>query len=149
MVGAVRYSHRWCRLPLTNAGAIERAGFIDAPEIGPANIASKATTAPIAAPAIIPFSFAPVETPKITNINMNVRMISNTQACHHEPAGNVAPRLSWSANSNRRIALAMNAPTNWLMIYGSTNRTSSRRASQKPIVTAGLMCAPDTSPIAY
>ncbi len=35
------------------------AGFIDAPEIGPAKIAAKATTPPIASAAVIPFSFAP------------------------------------------------------------------------------------------
>jgi hypothetical protein len=40
-------------LKLTTAGANERAGFIEAPQIGPANIASNAITAPIAAPATL------------------------------------------------------------------------------------------------
>jgi len=34
--------------PLTIAGASERDGFIDAPQIGPANIASNPITAPMA-----------------------------------------------------------------------------------------------------
>jgi hypothetical protein len=47
-VGAVKYTHKLLRLPATKAGAKERAGFIDAPEIGPANIASNNTTPPTA-----------------------------------------------------------------------------------------------------
>jgi hypothetical protein len=35
---------------------------MDAPEIGPANKASSAMTEPTAIPAVIPFSFPPVET---------------------------------------------------------------------------------------
>src|SRR5207253_6828357 len=60
--GASKYSQSVPTWPETSAGASERAGFIDAPQIGPANIASRATTAPIAVPAMIPFSCAPVET---------------------------------------------------------------------------------------
>ncbi len=33
------------------AGPIDRAGFIDAPQMGPANMASSPTVAPIATPA--------------------------------------------------------------------------------------------------
>ena len=40
--GAVKYIHRCSKCAETSAGASERAGFIDAPEIGPANSASKA-----------------------------------------------------------------------------------------------------------
>jgi hypothetical protein len=39
-----------------------RAGLIEAPQIGPANMASSAMTAPTTVPAVIPFSAAPVET---------------------------------------------------------------------------------------
>jgi hypothetical protein len=60
------------------AGARERAGFIDAPEIGPANRASNAMTAPTATPAMMPFSFEPAETQRITNIRMRVRIASST-----------------------------------------------------------------------
>jgi len=75
------------------AGDRERMGFMEAPQMGPANIASKATTLPIAAPAMIPFSFAPVETFQITYISMNVSTTSKMKDCHQEPAGSVAPRF--------------------------------------------------------
>ena len=54
--GATRYTQRWSNLPLRSAGPSERAGFIEAPLMGPANMASSAITAPIATPAVIPFS---------------------------------------------------------------------------------------------
>ena len=49
---------------------------MDAPQIGPANIASSPITEPTAIPAVIPFSAAPVETLRITNIRMAVRIRS-------------------------------------------------------------------------
>jgi hypothetical protein len=61
---------------VTNAGANERAGFIEAPQIGPAKSASSAITAPTAIPAVVPRSFGPVETLRMTNINSAVRMVS-------------------------------------------------------------------------
>jgi len=45
--------------PETTAGARLRAGFIEAPQVGLANIASSKTTEPIAMPAIVPVSFDP------------------------------------------------------------------------------------------
>jgi len=47
------------KFPPTSAGARERAGFIDAPEIGPAKSASNAMTEPTAMPAVIPFPWPP------------------------------------------------------------------------------------------
>src|SRR5262249_43993799 len=44
--GAVRYTHRLSSRSETTAGASDRAGFIDAPLIGPANRASRAMTDP-------------------------------------------------------------------------------------------------------
>lgn len=92
--GAVKYTHRACICPETIAGPSERAGFMEAPLIGPANIASKATTPPMASPAVMPFSLAPVETPRITNISPIVRTASSTQDCKSELAGIVAPSVS-------------------------------------------------------
>lgn len=91
--GAVRYTQREFKFPETIEGASERAGFIDAPQIGPANIASKPMIEPMAIPAVIPFSFAPVETFIITNIKKNVRMISRIKDCKSVPAGKVVPRF--------------------------------------------------------
>ncbi|MCH2046147.1 MAG: hypothetical protein MK212_18680 [Saprospiraceae bacterium] len=39
-IGATIYIQSEVESPLTRAGAIERAGFIDAPDMGPANKAS-------------------------------------------------------------------------------------------------------------
>jgi hypothetical protein len=49
--GDVKYTHKLSSRSDNRAGARERAGFIDAPEIGPANSASKAITDPTATPA--------------------------------------------------------------------------------------------------
>ena len=50
MNGVVQYSHKSCGIPATIAGASERIGFIDAPEISPKNSTSSATIPPIATP---------------------------------------------------------------------------------------------------
>src|SRR5207249_5699854 len=92
------------------AGASERAGFIDAPEIGPANNASKPITAPTAMPAVIPFSRAPVETLRITNMSNAVRIISSTNDCIAESAGTVAPSVALCGNRKRSATLAKRAP---------------------------------------
>lgn len=76
-VVATIYSHRCVRCPDTIAGAIDLAGFIEAPQIGPANMASKPTTAPMAMPAVMPFSLAPVETHSMTYMSMNVSIVSS------------------------------------------------------------------------
>ena len=49
---------------------------MEAPQIGPANIASNPTVAPMATAAVMPFSLAPTETCKITNMRKNVRIAS-------------------------------------------------------------------------
>lgn len=68
IMGAEIYSHNDCRFPEISAGASERAGFIDAPQMGPANIASNNTVVPIAMPASVPVSFEPCDTLMITSI---------------------------------------------------------------------------------
>ena len=78
MTGANKYTHKCSKWPLTRAGASDRAGFIDAPDTGPANRASRAITAPTAIPAVIPFSFAPVDTHRMTNMRIKVRSTSRT-----------------------------------------------------------------------
>ena len=95
-VGAMRYTQRYCTFPLTTAGERDRAGFIEAPQMGPANMASRAITDPMAIPAVIPFSFAPVETLKITSIRRNVSTTSRVKDCIAGPAGKVAPRVLFS-----------------------------------------------------
>ncbi len=53
---------------ITGPGAMNRAGFIEAPLIGPANMASRPIIAPTAMPAIIPFSFDPLDTDGLRNV---------------------------------------------------------------------------------
>ena len=76
--GAAIYSQRIDRFIDTIAGPIERAGFIDAPEIGPPKNASNPTTAPTASPISIRFVFGPAVIIRITHINNNVITISQT-----------------------------------------------------------------------
>src|SRR6476619_4787447 len=96
---------RLCRWKLTTAGPSERAGFIDAPQIGPANIASNPMTDPTTIPAVIPFSRAPVETPRITNINNAVRISSRTKDWVRGPAAIVAPSVTLAGKRNRKTTL--------------------------------------------
>src|SRR3954466_8741516 len=60
---------------------------MEAPLIGPANIASSAITDPTTIPAVIPFSRAPVETLRIANINNAVSRNSRIRDCNSVPAG--------------------------------------------------------------
>jgi hypothetical protein len=93
----------------------QRAGFSDVPLIGPANSASRAITDPTATPARRPFSFEPVETLRITNMRISVRMNSSTNDWKKSPAGRVTPSVAWVGNVSRRVTLARTAPSNWLM----------------------------------
>jgi len=87
-------------LPETIAGDKLLAGFIDAPQIGPANMASKSTTPPIASPAIVPVSLEPCEVNKMVSIKINVSTISKTKDCKLEPDGIVAPKFKFVGNNN-------------------------------------------------
>lgn len=102
--------------PETSVGANERLGFMEAPQIAPANKASKATTPPMANPANIPCSLLPVVTFMITNIKKKVRITSSTKDCVSVPAGIVAPKKILDGNKNLTTTLAKQPPTNWLVI---------------------------------
>ena len=128
-------------LPETIAGAIERAGFMEAPHIGPANMASNPTTDATAIPAVIPFSFAPVETFIITNIKKKVSMVSRTKDCISLPAGMVTPKFCICGNINFKERLAKKAPTNWHIIYIIASLRPIRSAAAKASDTAGLRCS--------
>ncbi len=90
------------------SGAKDRAGFIEAFVIGPANMASNKTTAPIAIPAIIPVSLLPVDTLMITTIKKKVNNSSKTKALQTSIVGIVAPKNSLVGNRNNKIKLAAN-----------------------------------------
>ena len=79
MIGAVRYTQRFSIWPDRMAGASDLAGFMEAPQIGPANMASRPMTEPMAIPAVIPFSFAPTETLRMTSISRKERIVSRTK----------------------------------------------------------------------
>ena len=63
-------------MPLTSAGPIERAGFIEAPVTGPPKRASRPTVPPIAIAAAAPTARVSVATAMITNIRKAVRISS-------------------------------------------------------------------------
>lgn len=110
--GAMIYTHRKSRFPATTAGAIDLAGFMEAPLIGPANMASSKTTEPIASPANKPCSLDPVATFNITSISIKVRMNSRIRDCAMLPAGNVIPNNADAGNNIFNARLAINAPVN-------------------------------------
>ena len=62
--------------PTTSAGPSERAGFIEAPVIGPPNSASRPTVPPIAIAAAAPTARVSVATAMITNIRNAVSTAS-------------------------------------------------------------------------
>ena len=63
-------------MPEASAGPKLRAGFIDAPVIGPPKSASRPTVPPIASAAAAPTARASVATAMITNIRNAVSTIS-------------------------------------------------------------------------
>ena len=74
MMGAIKYSH-WCsQFPLMSAGPNERAGFMDAPLIGPPH---NAFTMTLIIAASCPTAFVSVNTAVITNISAAVRITFN------------------------------------------------------------------------
>ena len=76
---------------------------MDAPEIGPANMASNRTVEPIASPANMPCSLEPCATLIITNIKKKVRIISKTKLCKSVPEGRVVPNNIFSGKRNFKI----------------------------------------------
>src|SRR2546421_7427198 len=119
--GATRYTHNAARCPDKTAGASERAGFIDAPQIGPANIASNPMTPPTAMPAMTPVSFGPVDTLRITSMSRPVSTASSAKDCQADPAGIVAPRAARLPNIPSNAALAAKAPISCAVMYGPTH----------------------------
>ena len=108
--GAIKYTH-WCsNFPEINAGMIDRIGFIDAPQIGPANKTSNKTVEPIAIPANIPCSLLPFATCKITKTNTKAKIISKTNALLSETIGMVSPKVGEVGNRIFKEKLAKNAP---------------------------------------
>ena len=110
-IGATMYSHSACRSPLTSAGPTERAGFIEAPEIGPPNIASRPTVPPIAIAAASPTARVSVATAMITNIRKKLSTSSQRNDCACEPLGSVAPTWATLPSEPRRTAAAASAPS--------------------------------------
>ena len=100
---------------------------MDVPQIGPANIASSTMTEPTAIPGVISFSAAPVETLRITNIKIAVRINSSMNDSVAEPVGSVAANVALCGKRKGSMALAANAPAHWLRTYGVSSRNGKRR----------------------
>ena len=96
-----------------SAGPIERAGFIEAPEIGPPNSAFSPTVPPIAIAAASPTARVSVATAMITNIRKKLSTSSQRNDWRWEPLGMVAPMCAMSPREPRRMAAAVKAPRIW------------------------------------
>lgn len=97
-MGATMYIQRCSVCPETIAGDRLLIGFMLAPQIGPANIASNKTVEPMASPANMPCSLLPVATLIMTSIRKKVRMNSKIKDCNSVPVGSVAPNVSLVGN---------------------------------------------------
>jgi hypothetical protein len=104
---------RACRSPETSAGPSERIGFVEAPEIGPPNIASRAIVPPIAIAAASPTARVSVATARITNIRKALITSSQRKDCPCEPEGSVVPRWAMFPSEPRSNAAAVTAPVSW------------------------------------
>ena len=125
------------------AGPIERAGFIEAPLIGPPTRAPRATVPPMASAAACPTARISVATAVITTIRKNVSTTSQAKDWMSEPAGCVTPRSASGPSVARRAIAAMVAPRIWADAYAATFDQGRCRPMPKAIETAGLKCAPE------
>lgn len=132
--------------PETSAGAKERAGFKDAPEMCPMKIPANTITIDIQNETVIIFVFLLVATNNITNIKINVKTTSNRNDKSNSPFGNVAPNFSSKGNRNDKNKIAVKAPINCEIIYGKISLGGNIPATARPIETAGLKCAPEILP---
>ena len=71
---------------------MERAGFMDAPQTGPATKASRNTVPPMITPAGNPSSLDPWDTRRITPISSKLSNSSRKKLVAAPPAGWVDPR---------------------------------------------------------
>ena len=113
----------------------ERPGRVhaDAPLIGPANSASRAITAPTATPASTPFSFDPVETLRITNMRISVRMNSSTNDWTRVAGREGGPeRRVDREHQPAACTLASTAPRHWPAMYGTTQPPLEPAGGEEP-----------------
>jgi len=95
----------------TKAGPIDRAGFIEAPDIRPQTKAQIKTVNPMANPAVITCSLNPVAKLMIRNINVKVIMIYMIIVCIMPPLGKVSPRVMASGKRLFNAILARMVPS--------------------------------------
>ena len=92
------------------------------------------------------FPLEPIETASTTSMSIAVRIASSRNDCHAAPLGAVPPSVSLVGKRNATVEDAASAPSSCATTYPGRARVGNRRASQKPIDTAGLRCAPLASP---
>jgi hypothetical protein len=84
------YIHKCSKLNETSAGPMDLAGFIEAPVIGQAKIASSHIVKPIAIPAKPFTAFLCIAVKNITINKINVKINSKTKLCNADHLGKVA-----------------------------------------------------------
>ena len=82
---------------------------------------------------------------------MTRRRVSTTSsptADDDETCGVETPASTAEPRRTRTTSAPATAPTSWASQYAGTSRGGKRRFIANAVVTTGLKCAPDTSPIA-
>src|SRR5919198_6509692 len=128
-------------MPPITAGPSERAGLKLPPLSGPVTRAPAKTVAPIAKGATDAGVRSSVATLMITKARSAEYPASTANERPSDRAGIVAAKLPTGPRIHARVADAATAPRHCAATYGKTSRPGNRRTDQKPIVTAGLMCA--------
>ena len=130
-------------------GPNERAGFIEAPVIGPPNSASRPTVPPIAIAAAAPTARVSVATAMITNIRNAVSTDLVAPARVPAPTlGTVAPRSAGPARPDRQQQQRAGDGTGELRARCRRPRRAREVPRQREARSsrAGLMCAPGEMP---
>ena len=133
---------------MATAGPMERAGFIDAPVMGPITRPITMTVAPIATAASAPCALLSVATAITTSISTTVMTTSIATAVPLPTVlGRVRDRPLSSVNSPATAIAPHMAPVICATQYGMTSRHGKCRPLANASVTAGLMWAPERCPM--
>ena len=124
------------QVPGDERGPSGAHGFIEAPEIGPPNRASRPIVPPTAIAAASPTARVSVATAMITNIRNAVSTISQRNDCASDPDGRVAPTSAMFPSEPRRTARPRRAPGELRAPVGDARGHGKWRVSANASVTA-------------
>src|SRR3954451_11536880 len=137
--------------PEAIAGPNQRAGFIAAPVSGPPMRMSAVIANPMARPPVL----GPRGSTAVPNTANRTSAVRTASIAIQPPAPTPSPRAGVpmpdgpqtdSGKTARSARPATRAPTSCATTYVTAFADPMRPAIQTPNVTAGLKCAPDTTP---